>query len=147
VAHNVTQTWKRYQASLVLNRILTTSLGLSAGVMGKRIVPDLSFGPDLQDYSEFNAFLGLAYRHRDGWLARVRPLLIQQFGKIPGHTADNPFVILNLALGREFPNKWGFALFEVQNLFNRQVFYSLEPRRAIEFSNDRRFLFRLALYF
>ncbi len=29
-------TWKRYQASLVLNRILTTSLGLSLGVMGTK---------------------------------------------------------------------------------------------------------------
>ena len=37
------QTWKRYQASIVLNRILFDSLGLSAGVMGKRVIPDLSF--------------------------------------------------------------------------------------------------------
>lgn len=149
VDHNVTQNWQRYQASLVLNRILTSSLGLSLGVMGKRVVPDLSFEQTngLQSFSEFNAFAGLAYRHREGWLARIRPFLLQQFGKIPGHQADNPFVIMNLTLGREFPNKWGFALFEVQNLFNRQIFYSLEPRRTIEFSNQRRFLFRLALYF
>jgi len=142
-------TWKRYQASLVLNRILTTSLGLSLGVLGKRVVPDLSFGPDsnLQSYSELNGFVGLAYLSRQGWLARVTPLLVQQFGKIPGHQADNPFVIMNLTLGREFPNKWGFALFEVQNLFNRQPFYSLEPRRDIEFPTNRRFLFRLGLYF
>jgi tetratricopeptide (TPR) repeat protein len=145
----ITQTWKRYQASLVLNRILTTSLGLSMGVMGKRVIPDLSYqeSDGIQSYSEFNAFIGLAYMNRQGWLARVKPLLIQQFGHIPGHQADNPFVIMNLTLGREFPNKWGFALFEVQNLFNRQIFYSVEPRRSLEFSNDRRFLFRLGLYF
>jgi tetratricopeptide (TPR) repeat protein len=139
--------WKRYQTSLALNRIITTSLGLSLGVMGKRIVPDLSYGPDLQAYSEFNAFLGLAYMHPQGWLARMKPLLVQQYGNIPGHTVDNPFVIVNLTLGREFPNKRGFALFEVQNLFNRQVFYSLEPFRDLEFSNQRRFLFKLGLYF
>jgi tetratricopeptide (TPR) repeat protein len=143
------QTWKRYQASLVLNRILFSSLGLSLGVMGKRVIPDLSYEATigLQSYSEFNAFVGLAYLNRQGWLARVRPLLIQQYGKVVGHQADVPFVIMNLTLGREFPNKRGFALFEVQNLFNRRPFYSLEPARDLEFSNQRRFLFRLGLYF
>ncbi|MFP3867623.1 MAG: hypothetical protein ACLFUU_05610, partial [Desulfobacteraceae bacterium] len=143
------QTWKRYQASLVLNRILTTSLGLALGVLGKRVVPDLSFqdSDNLQDYSEFNAFLSLSYLNRQGWLARITPLLVQQFGKISGYDADNPFVILNLSLGREFPHKRGFALFEVQNLFNRQPFYSIEPRRDLEFASSRRFLFRLGFYF
>ncbi|MGB8992158.1 MAG: tetratricopeptide repeat protein [Desulfobaccales bacterium] len=142
------QTWKRYQASLVLNRILFTSLGLSLGVMGKRVIPDLSYAADgLESYSEFNAFIGLAYLHPQGWLARIRPLLVQQYGKITGHTADSPFVILNLTVGRDFPNKRGFALFEVQNLFNRRPFYSLEPARDLEFSNQRRFFFRVGLYF
>ena len=143
------QTWKRYQASLVLNRILFSSLGLSAGVMGKRVIPDLSFeGTDgLRGFSEFNAFLGLAYLHPQGWLARIKPLLVQQYGNITGRTADAPFVIMNLTFGREFPDKRGFATFEVQNLFNRRPFYSLEPARDLEFSNQRRFLFRLGLYF
>ena len=143
------QTWKRYQASVVLNRILSTSLGLSLGFMGKRVIPDLSYEATdgLRGFSEFNAFIGLAYLHPQGWLARIRPLLVQQYGNITGHKADNPFVILNLTLGREFPNKRGFALFEFQNLFNRRPFYSLEPLRDLEFSNQRRFLFRLGLYF
>jgi tetratricopeptide (TPR) repeat protein len=143
------QTWKRYQASLVLNRILFTSLGLSLGVMGKRVIPDLSYEEThgLQSFSEFNAFMGLAYLHPQGWLVRVKPLLVLQYGKVIGHKADNPFVILNLTLGREFPNKRGFALFEFQNLFNRRPFYSLEPARDLEFANQRRFLFRLGLYF
>ena len=76
-----------------------------------------------------------------------KPLLVQQYGDITGHKADNPFVILNLTLGREFPNKRGFALFEFQNLLNRRPFYSLGPDRDLEFSNQRRFLFRLGLYF
>ncbi len=145
------QTWKRYQASFVLNRILATSLGLSAGIMGKRVIPDLSyeFGwPDsLRSFSEINAFVGLAYLHPQGWLARIKPLLVQQYGQIQGHQADNPFVIVNLTLGREFPNKRGFALLEFQNLFNRRPFYSLEPYRDLEFANQRRFLFRLGFYF
>ncbi len=143
------QTWKRYQASFVLNRILFTSLGLSLGVMGKRVIPDLSYEDTdgLRGFSEINAYIGLAYLHPDGWLARLRPLLVQQYGDITGHKADNPFVILNLTLGREFPNKRGFALLEFQNLFNRRPFYSVEPLRDLEFSNQRRFLFRLGLYF
>ncbi len=76
-----------------------------------------------------------------------RPLLVQQYGDITGHKADNPFVILNLTLGRDFPNKRGFALFEFQNLLNRRPFYTVEPNRDLEFSNQRRFLFRLGLYF
>jgi tetratricopeptide (TPR) repeat protein len=147
IDHQIWNTWRRYQASLVLNRILTTSLGLSLGVMGKRVIPDLSLNPGFQDYSEFNAFLGLAYMSQQGWLARLKPLLVQQFGKISGRQADNPFVVMNLTLGREFPNKRGFAVFEVQNLFNRHSFYSVEPLRSLEFSTDRRFLFRLGLYF
>jgi hypothetical protein len=146
IDHYVWHNWKRYQASMVLNRILTTSLGLSLGVMGKRVVPDYSFSPALEAYSEFNAFIGVAYMSQQGWLARVKPLLVQQFGNIPGRKADNPFVVMNLTLGREFPNKRGFALFEVQNLFNRKPFYSVEPLRSLEFSTDRRFLFRLGLY-
>jgi tetratricopeptide (TPR) repeat protein len=145
--YGICQNWERYQASLVLNRILTPHLGLSLGVLGKRLVPDLSYQPTLESYSEFDAFLGLAFLSRQGWLARIRPLLVQQFGKITGHQAANPFVIVNLTLGREFPNKRGFALFQIQNLFNRTPFYSLEPNRAIEFSTNRRFLFRLGFYF
>ena len=89
------QTWKRYQASLVLNRILVSSLGLSLGVMGKHVIPDLSYEATdgLRSFSEFNAFAGLAYLHPQGWLARVRPLLVQQYGDITGHKADDPFVI------------------------------------------------------
>ena len=62
-----------------------------------------------KSYSEINAFIGLAYLHPDGWLARMQPFLVQQWGEVEGHKADNPFVILNLTLGREFPNKRGFA--------------------------------------
>jgi hypothetical protein len=54
---------------------------------------------------------------------------------------------MNLTLGREFPNKWGFALFGVPNLFNRQPSYSLGPLRDMEFPTKQRFMFRVGLYF
>lgn len=146
---SMSQTWRSYQASLVLNRILFSSLGLSLGVMGKRVIPDFSYEATdgLRGFSEFNAFLGLAYLHPQGWLARVRPLLVHQYRDITGHKSNTPFVIFNLTLGREFPHKRGFALLEFQNLFNRRTYYSLEPVRDPEFSSHRRFLFRLGLYF
>ncbi len=140
----ISQQWKRYQASLTMNRILTKSLGLSAGFSGKRFVPDLSLQPERHDYYEINGFLGLSYLNRQGWLAGIRTFLVQQYLE---DRADNPFVLVNLRLGREFPNKRGLALFEVENLFNRHFFYSLEPRRLPEFFPARRFMFRLAFYF
>ena len=110
------QTWQRYQASLVLNRILLSSLGLSAGIMGKRVIPDLSFNDfrfdslfKLQAFSEINAFIGLAYMHPQGWLARIKPLLVTQFGNMEGHKADNPFVILNLTAGPGIPQQTRFC--------------------------------------
>lgn len=117
--------------------------------MGKHVLPDLSYQATdgLRSWTEFNAYASLAYLHPQGWLARVRPLLVEQYGDINGHRADVPFVIMNLTLGREFPNKRGFALFEIQNLFNRRPFYLLEPDRDLEFSNQRRYLFRLGFYF
>ena len=136
--------WKRYQAALTMNRILTPSLGLSLGVSGKRVVPDLAFQPGLFDYSEIGGLVGISYLNRQGWLAGVRTLFVQQFLK---DRADSPFALVNLRLGRELPNKRGLALFEVQNLFNRHFFYSIEPRRDIEFFPARRYMFRLALYF
>jgi tetratricopeptide (TPR) repeat protein len=141
--------WKRYQASLALNRILTQSLGLSLAVIGKRFVPDpsLQFVADfnnLQAYSEIDASLGLSYLHPQGWLAGVKTFLVQQYLK---GRADNPFGLVNLRLGRELPNKRGLILFNVNNLFNRHFYYALEPRRDIEFFPARTFLFRLALYF
>lgn len=144
----VCQTWRRYLASLIVNRILTDSLGLSAGVMGKRVLVDRSYEDNgLKSLSEINAFLGLAYLHRQGWLARLKPLLIQQYGNNPGRQADNPAIVVNLTLGREFPRKRGFALVEVQNLFNRRPFFALEPYRDLELANQRRFLVRVGLYF
>jgi len=136
--------FKRYQASLTLNRILLPSLGLSLGVKAKRVIPDLSFQPDLLDYSEIDYTLGLSYLHRDGWLAGVKTTLMQQFLK---DRADNLFGLVNLRVGRELPRKRGLVTFEVDNLLNRRFVYILEPNRDQEFFPSRMYIFRAALYF
>jgi tetratricopeptide (TPR) repeat protein len=137
--------WKRYQAAFIVNRILLPSLGLSLGVAGKRVVPDLSLAPGgLQDYSEIDYTLGLSYLHRDGWLAGVRTILVQQFLK---NRDDNLFGLVNLRVGRELPRKRGLVTFEVDNLFNRRFTYVLEPLRSPDFFPSRMYIFRLGLYF
>ena len=104
-------------------------------------------GRPISAASTITSSRGLSFLTRQGWLARVKPLLVQQFVKNPGHQASGPFVIMNLSLGRELPNKRGLVLFEIQNLFNRQTFFAMEPSRDLEFVTERRFLFKLALYF
>jgi tetratricopeptide (TPR) repeat protein len=136
--------FKRYQAAFTLNRILLPSLGLSLGIKAKRVIPDLSFQPDLQDYSEMDYTLGLSYLHRDGWLAGIKTSLMQQFLK---DRNDNLFGLVNLRVGRELPHKRGLITFEVDNLLNRHFTYILEPNRDLEFFPSRMYIFRAALYF
>jgi tetratricopeptide (TPR) repeat protein len=136
--------WKRYQATLAVNRILTPSLGLSAGVVAKRVVPDLVFQPDIRDFSEIDPFIGLSYLHRSGWLAGIKTFLVTQQLK---DRNDNLFGLVNLRVGREFPNKRGLTTLEVENLFNRHFFTALEPLRDPDFLPARRIMFKLAFYF
>jgi hypothetical protein len=61
--------------------------------------------------------------------------------------ADNFFGLVNLALGKQFPQKRGFATLQVDNLFNRHFYYALEPLQDPDFAPARRILFKLGLYF
>jgi len=145
--------YKRYEASFVLNRILLTSLGLSAGVLGRRVVPDPnpefttpSMGPPFQDFSEFRTFLGLAFLHHTGWQAGVKTTLVYQGLK---DRADDLFGLVDLRFGKELDNKRGLATLEITNLFNRRFFVAQEPFRYadVDFFPARRIMFKLALYF
>ncbi len=139
------QTWETYRGSFTLNRILLPSLGLVAGVVGQRVVPDLSFGEAFQDFSELKTFLQLSYLHPKGWQAGIRATLLQQWLK---NRADNLFGLVDLRVGKELANKRGLVSLEVTNLFNRHFYYALEPTF---FNQDlfpaRQVLFKLALYF
>jgi tetratricopeptide (TPR) repeat protein len=142
---------KRYQASLILNRILFPSLGLSLGVQGKRIAPDPNsyiseaLGlPDLPNFTEIDAFMGLGYLHPSGLQAAIRTHLVQQRLQ---YRDNNLFALVNLRLGKEFSNKRGLASLEIDNVLNRHFFYALEPLRDPEFYPARRIMLKLALYF
>jgi tetratricopeptide (TPR) repeat protein len=142
------QGWRRYQASLILNRILTNSLGLRLGITGKRFFPDTSFKDyNLDTFTEVNWLLGLNFLTPKGWQGGITNRLVYQYVR---HRSAELFDILNLRLAKELANKRGLISFEVQNLFNRHFFYRLEPTYYIttpDFYPARRFIGKIALYF
>lgn len=152
-------TWRRYQASLFLNRILTNSLGLTLGATGKRVFPDgthrdpMNLGitglhRPLEPFTEVNGLLGLAFLTPQGWQGGIRTRLIYQYLK--GRDSDNLFALVSLRFGKELANKRGLITVEVQNLFNRHFDYLLEPFR-FRISNEiypaRRIIGRVQLWF
>jgi hypothetical protein len=157
--HNAWTSWRRYQASLFLNRILTNSLGLTLGVTGKRVLPDATYRDPinfpltglhrpLEPFTEVSGLLGLAFLTPQGWQGGIRTRLVYQFLK--GRDADNLFGLVSLRFGKELAHKRGLITFEVQNLFNRHFDYLLEPRRTFipeEFFPARRFVGKVAPIF
>uniref|UniRef100_A0A7C3SLV6 Tetratricopeptide repeat protein n=1 Tax=Desulfobacca acetoxidans TaxID=60893 RepID=A0A7C3SLV6_9BACT len=145
------QTWKTYRASLFLNRILANALGLTMGLVGQRVVPQQDFtyavftyGVPFTAFTELRTLLGLNFLHRRGWQAGLRTTFLQQWLK---DRADNTFALVDLRLGREFPNKRGLVSLEINNLFNRHFFYALEPTFSQDLVPARRILFKLAFYY
>jgi hypothetical protein len=136
--------WKRWQGSLTVNRILTTSLGLTLGVTGTRVMPDHNFAPALEPYTEIDGLLGLSFLTPRGWQGGVRALLVHQNLK---NRDNNLFALVNLRFGKELADKRGLISLEVHNLLNRRFTYFLEPMRDPEFYPARRLLLRCAFYF
>jgi len=150
------RTWWRYQGSFFLNRILTNSLGLTLGVVGKRVIappdlltPSILFGhPSYQSYTEVDGLLGFSFLTPKGWQGGVRTWLVYQ--RLRDRSSDNLFALVSLRFGKELANKRGLVSFEVQNLFNRHYNYLIEPFRGLipsEFYPARRFMGKIAFYF
>ena len=83
-------TWRRYQASLFYNRILTNWLGLRMGVLGKRLLPDPSFATtpfqasnNLESLSEMNAILSLSFLTPKGWQGGITNRVVYQYAQEP----------------------------------------------------------------
>jgi tetratricopeptide (TPR) repeat protein len=143
------KTWRRYEASLFMNRILTNWLGLRAGVIGKRVFPDESLKDDfnLNEYTEVNWLLGLNFLTRKGWQGGITNRLVYQYVR---HRSTELFNIANLRFGKELPNKRGLITIEVQNLFNRHFYYRLEPSYYVytpDFYPARRIIGKIQLWF
>jgi tetratricopeptide (TPR) repeat protein len=133
---------QRNLATFILNRILTPSVGLAAG-MTFMDFDDNWPGRINYDFTEINGFARLTWVHRTGFKALVESWLIQQDLKYRG---DNLFGLVNLGLRKDFPKKRGYFLFRVDNLFNRPFNY--EPVLPLgTMTAKRRFLFALNLQF
>uniref|UniRef100_A0A7C3ZAT9 Tetratricopeptide repeat protein n=1 Tax=Desulfobacca acetoxidans TaxID=60893 RepID=A0A7C3ZAT9_9BACT len=143
------RTWRRYEASLFANRILTNWLGLRMGVIGKRVFPDQSFKDELNlnDYTEVNWLTGLSFLTRQGWQGGITNRLVHQY--VRDRSAEL-FDIVNLRFGKELARKRGLITVEVQNLFNRHFYYRLEPSYYVytpDFYPARRIIGKVQLWF
>lgn len=133
--------WKRYAASVIVNRILSPSWGLALGASGKKFDPTFAGG---HDFSEFTGFAQLSFLHRSGFQGFLRGFLVRQDLT---HRGDNLFGLVDVRLGYEFPGKRGLASLEVTNLFDRHFYFQKEFVTLDALFPARRLLFKLAFYF
>jgi tetratricopeptide (TPR) repeat protein len=133
--------WKRYHASLVVNRILGRYFGLNLGVLAGKVDPNFAGS---YDFKEYDAYAQLFFWHPSGLRAGINSVLVKQDLTNRG---DNCFGLLNASLGYEFPGKRGLVTLDVTNLLNRHFFYQTEFVASEPFLPARRLMFKLALYF
>jgi hypothetical protein len=146
---------ERLEGSFIVNRLLTSSLGLSAGITGKIMSLDDPFLNLAGDFNEIDVTVGLSYMHPSGWFASIKDTVVHQdLGGLSNESlaqtqADlgNPFNLLNIQFGKFFANKRGFASLELNNVLNQHFFYEIEPDALWSFSPDREIILRVAFYF
>ena len=145
-----------FESSLTVNRLLTTSLGLSAGVSGK--IESMAAPSDIfptGDFDEISGNIGLNYMHPTGWFSSVRDTVVHQnLGGLSDQSLaqhqkelGDPFNLVDIALGKYFGNKRGYVRLDVTNIFNQHFCYHPELVAVDEFFPDRQIIFRLGLYF
>jgi outer membrane receptor protein involved in Fe transport len=133
--------WKRYQASLVVNRIVGRYFGVNLGVLAGKVDPNFVGSAD---YKEYDAYAQLFFWHPSGLRAGINSVLVKQDLTNRG---DSCFGLLNASLGYEFPGKRGLVTLDVTNLLNRHFFYQTEFVASEPVLPARRIMFKLALYF
>jgi len=146
---------ERLEGSFIVNRLLTSSLGLSAGITGKIMSLDDPFLNLAGDFNEIDVTVGLSYMHPSGWFASIKDTVVHQDlcglsnESLALTQADlgNPFNLLNIQFGKFFANKRGFASLELNNVLNQHFFYEIEPDALWSFSPDREIILRVAFYF
>jgi tetratricopeptide (TPR) repeat protein len=133
------KTWRRYQGTAFLNRILTNWLGLRVGVIGKRVFPDQAYKIDnnLDDFTEVNGLVSLSFLTPKGWQGGITNRVVYQYVR---NRSTELFDLATLRFGKELANKRGLITIEVTNLFNRHFYYRLEPTYfAGNFANTQEF--------
>lgn len=134
-------TWRKYQATLLVNRILSPYWGLALGGVYKK--NNFNY-PGYDDFAEVYGLARISFLHRTGWYGavEVRPLYQDVMQR-----SDNFFTLVDLRLGKWLANKRGRWSLEVNNLFDRRFYYALDPLRNTDFFPSRRLLCKFALYF
>jgi tetratricopeptide (TPR) repeat protein len=147
------RTWRRYEGSVFLNRILTNWLGLRVGVLGKRVFPDQSYKDqfNLNDFTEVDWLVGLNFLTPQGWQGGITNRVVYQY---VGKRSADCFNLTSLRFGKELAHKRGLITVEVTNLFNRHFYYRIEPTlySAVfannpEFFPARRIVGKIQLWF
>ena len=146
---------ERFEGSLIVNRLLTPSLGLRAGVAGKLLSLNDPYLFLAGDFTEIDGTVGLWYTHPSGWFASIVDTVVSQdlgglsnkFFEQQQADLGNPFNLVDITIGKYFANKRGYASLALTNVFNQHFFYQIEPDALGTFSPDRQIMFRMALYF
>jgi tetratricopeptide (TPR) repeat protein len=143
--------------SLAVNRLLASSIGLSAKIAGSVISMESPPEASLMTgaYREIDGRVGLFYMHPKGWFASINDTVVSQYLADLGDYSDekeaarsaNPFNLVDMEFGKYFDNKRGYAALAVTNIFNQHFYYQTEPYALWNFYPDREIVFTLALYF
>lgn len=134
-------TWYQYNTDVMLNHILGPFWGLSLGAGWKRV--DTRYGGGV-DFNELTALARLTFWHKSGLRAYVASTLVYQK---PDDRKNELFVLGDLGVGYEFPQKRGEIFLNVTNLFNRHFTYLVAPIRLDPFYASRLLTLKLSLYY
>ena len=127
---------ERFQGSFSVNRLLTSSLGLSGGVSGKIVSMDIPQNITVTgDFEEVSGNVALYYMRPSGWFASIRDTVVHQdlgglsdksFAQTRG-AMGNPSNLVDFTFGKYFANKRGYAALQINNIFNQHFLYETEP--------------------
>ena len=147
---------ERFEGSFIVNRLLTSSLGLSAGISGKLVSLEAPPNTFLTgDFNEIAGAVALSYMHPSGWFASIKDTVVSQdlaglsdksLAQKQAEMGD-PFNLVDISVGKYFANKRGYASLGLANIFNQHFYYQTEPVALWSFFPDRAIIFTVALYF
>ena len=155
-----------FQGSFIVNRLLTSSLGLSAGVSGSLVSTDDPTARLTGYFNEVDGTLALSYMHPSGWFASIKDTVVYQdlsglsnksYAQEQANLGD-PFNLVDLTFGKYFANKRGIVSLQITNVFNQHFNYqitpfavytysALNPSTAYSFYPDREVLLTVVLNF
>ncbi len=122
-----------FQGSFSVNRLLTSSLGLSASVAWTSESVNDPTAPLTGNFNELDGTVGLSYMHPSGWFATIRDTVVHQdLSDLSDNSLaqkqagmGDPFNLVDLTFGKYFANKRGYASLAITNVFNQHFYYQI----------------------